>query len=441
MTGDLDTFRRGGDFVIAGGRVIDPANGLDGPGDVVVRGGLIDGIGGPESTAGTDLPRFDATGLIVAPGFVDPHASFREPGDEADEVVASGAEAALAGGYTTVACLPDTTPAVDNRAAAEFVTLQGDRAGFARVVPLGAVTKGTAGEELAEIGQLVEGHAVGFTDGKRPIRNAEILRRALQYAGMFDRVVMTLPQVAELIEGRVMHEGRWSTRLGLPGMPAAAEHIAVDRDIALAELTGSRLHLMCVSTKQSVASIGAAKTRGVRVTADVTPHHLALDDESLAGFDSRFKTLPPLRSPDHVEALRAAVAGGVIDCVCPDHQPLAPEKKSGDLLGDPFGVSAIEAAFPVFAATMLDRLDDWPALIALLTAGPAGVLGIEAGTLSAGRSADLVLIAPEARPTITEMTFRSRGKSTPFSDFVGRGRVGHVFVGGELRHSETDDER
>ncbi|MEM1062681.1 MAG: dihydroorotase, partial [Planctomycetota bacterium] len=353
MNGDSERFRAGGDFVIAGGRVVDPANEIDGPGDLVIRGGKVDGLGAPDSTVSYDLPRFDASGLIVAPGFVDPHASFREPGDEADETVASGAEAALAGGFTTVACLPDTSPAVDNRAAAEFVTLQGARAGFARVLPLGAVTKGVAGEELAEIGQLVEGHAVAFTDGKRPIRNAEILRRALQYAGMFDRVVMTLPQVAELIDGRVMHEGRLSTRLGLPGMPAAAEHIAVDRDIALAELTGARLHLMCVSTSQAVASIAAAKGRGVRVTADVTPHHLALDDGSLASFDSRFKTMPPLRPAEHVDALRRGLAEGVIDAVCADHQPLAPQKKSGDLLGDPFGASGIEAAVSAVAAATL----------------------------------------------------------------------------------------
>ncbi|QDT38055.1 dihydroorotase [Stratiformator vulcanicus] len=424
--------------VIRGGRVVDPAIGTDAVIDVVVRDGRIAALTNEPIDADEVI---DATGLVVAPGLVDPHVSFREPGDESDETTESGSAAALAGGYTSVACLPDTEPAVDDRAAAEFIALQAERAKNCRVYPLGAVTKGIAGKELAEIGQLVDGGAVAFTDGKHPIQSAEIMRRALMYARMFDRPILAHPQDSTLVAGGVMHEGFISTVLGLRGMPAAAEYISVARDIALAELTESRLHIMCVSTASSVEAVRQAKARGVKVTADLTPHHLCLTDTVLRSYDSRFKVNPPLRSEENLDALIAGLCDGTIDAISADHQPYAEEKKSGDLLSDPFGVSGIETAFCMSARVLVGGGHlTWPKLIRLLSTNPAGVLGIEAGTLQVGRPADLVIFNAETAAPILARNFRSKGKSSPFEAMEGLGRVEVVIVGGEIRYRwpETD---
>ncbi|HEX6984114.1 MAG TPA: dihydroorotase, partial [Planctomycetaceae bacterium] len=334
-------------LLIRGGRLIDPAREFDGPADLLVEEGRVSAVFRPgerDPRPGEEV--LDAAGKIVCPGLIDVHVAFREPGDEEDETTESGSRAALAGGFTTVACLPDTSPAVDTRAAAEFLHLQGERAGNCRVLPIGAVTKGTEGKELAEIGQLVDGGAVALSDGKKPIANAEIMRRALQYAGMFGRAIFNHPQVPELVEGGVMHEGFHSTLLGLRGMPAAAEQIMVNRDIALAELTGGRLHLMCVTTAGSVELIRRAKQAGIRVTADVSPHHLALTDAALRSFDSNFKVDPPLRSEEHVAALIEGLRDGTIDVISSDHQPYAEEKKAGEILSDPAGAVGLETLLP-----------------------------------------------------------------------------------------------
>lgn len=425
---------------IRGGRLIDPARNIDGPADVLIEGGRVSAVVRPDER----LPKpgeevLDATGRIVCPGLIDVHVAFREPGDEEDETTESGTRAALAGGFTTVACLPDTSPAVDTRAAAEFVHLQGDRAGNCRVLPIGAVTKGTEGIELAEIGQLVDGGAVALSDGKKPIANAEIMRRALQYAGMFGRAIFNHPQVPELVEGGVMHEGFHSTLLGLRGMPAAAEQIMVNRDIALAELTGGRLHLMCVTTAGSVESIRRAKAAGLHVTADVTPHHLVLTDESLRSFDSSFKVDPPLRSKEHLAALLDGLKDGTIEVITSDHQPHAEEKKAGEILSDPFGVVGLETLLPVLATKLVGPGHlTWPEMIAKLTVNPARLLALEAGTLGPGAPADVTIVDPAAEWTIDPQGFRSRSRNTPFAGWDVRGRVEAVVVGGDVRYRRTD---
>ena len=364
----------------------------------------------------------------------------RDPGFEEDETTATATAAALAGGFTTIAALPDTRPVVDSASAAEYVVLQAKRAGNCRVHPLGAVTRGHAGEELADLGQLARCGAVAFTDAKSPIRSAEIMRRALEYARMFDRPIFSHPQDPTLTAGGVMHEGYYSTLLGLRGMAAAAEDILVGRDIALAELTGGRVHLMSISTAGAVEQVRRAKQRGIAVTCDVTPHHLALTDESMQDYDANFKVMPPLRSREHVEALIAGLADGTIDAISADHQPCAAEKKDRELDQVPFGVVGLETLLPLCVQTLIEtkRLT-WPMLIAKLTTGPAGILKLShAGTLALGAPADVTLIDPAARWTIDPQQFRSKSRNTPFGGRAVTGQIHTVMVGGEIRFRQSD---
>lgn len=419
--------------LIRGGRIIDPASHLDRVGNLLIADGKIAGVDSHATSADHVI---DASGKIVCPGLIDVHVSFREPGDEEDETTVSGTAAALAGGFASVAVLPDTSPVVDNRAAAEFILLQGERAGNCHVYPLGAVTKNHEGKELAEIGQLVEGGAVAFTDAKRPVANAEIMRRALEYTKMFNRPVFNHPQVPELAAGGVMHEGFYSTLLGLRGIPAAAEEIMVDRDIALAEMTGGRLHLMCISTVNSVEMIRRAKARGVKVTASVTPHHLALTDEMMRTFDSNYKVDPPLRSGEHIAALIEGLKDGTLDCISSDHQPYAAEKKDHELDLVPFGVVGLETLLPVCIKTLIEPGHlTWPKLIAALSNRPAKVLQIPRGTLAAGAAADVTIIDPSVEWTIDPKAFRSKGRNSPFAGWPVRGRAQHVIVDGVMRYS------
>lgn len=419
-------------ILIRGGRIVDPGREIDRTGHLLIRDGRVIGIDEPASITDEII---DAAGLIVCPGLIDLHVSHREPGHEEDETTATATAAALVGGFTSIACMPDTSPVVDNRAAAEFILLQAERAGNCNVFPLGAVTKNHAGEELAEIGQLVEGGAVGFTDAKRPVANSEIMRRALEYTRMFDRPIFNRPQVPELVENGVMHEGFYSTLLGLRGMPAAAEEIMVGRDIALAEMTGGQLHLMCISARNSVEQIRRAKARGIRVTAEVTPHHVTLTDASLRSFDSHFKVDPPLRSPEHVDALIEGLKDGTIDVICSDHQPFTAEKKARELDLVPFGIVGLETLLPICIKSLIEPGHlDWPELICRLTRGPAGVLNIPKGTLNAGADADVTIIDPNVEWTIDPEKFRSNGRNTPFAGWVVRGRAHTVIVGGQVRY-------
>jgi dihydroorotase len=418
--------------LIRAGRIIDPSQNIDRVGNLLLRDGCVAGIDCGTTAADTVI---DAAGKIVSPGLIDLHVSLREPGNEEDETTATGTAAALAGGMTSVACMPDTSPAVDNRGAAEFILLQAERAGHCNVYPLGAVTKNNAGEELAEIGQLVEGGAVAFTDGKSPIASAEIMWRALEYTRMFNCPIFNHPQVPELVAGGVMHEGYYSTLLGFRGMPAVAENIMVGRDIALAERTGGRLHLMCISTSGSVDQIRRAKAKGVQVTAEVAPHYLALTDAELQTFDSNFKVDPPLRSQDHVDALVAGLKDGTIDVICSDHQPYSEEKKARELDLVPFGIVGLETLLPLCIKTLIDTHQlSWPELIAKLTVGPAKILGIPKGTLRDGADADVTIIDPEVRWTIDPARFRSKSRNTPFAGWDVRGRAQMVIVGGKIRY-------
>jgi dihydroorotase len=419
---------------IIGGRIIDPSQELDRIGDLwISRGRILPAGGGYEDAAEVVI---DARGLIVCPGLIDAHVHFREPGNEEDETIASGAQAALAGGVTSVACMPNTLPALDNQAAAEFVVLQAQRARKANVYPVGAVSKGRKGEELAELGQLVAGGAVGFTDDGAPVASASLMRRALQYAKMFDRVIMQHCQVPELTEGGVMNEGFESMRLGLGGMPAAAEDIMVARDIRLAEITGGRLHIQHISTARSVELVREGKRRGVRVTAEACPHHFTLTDERLRTFDSNYKMNPPLRTWSDVEAVIGGLKDGTIEVLATDHAPHAPEKKMRELDQAPFGIIGLETLLPI---TVLGLIEPghltWPEVIRKLTINPAQLLGIPKGTLGAGADADVTLIDPETRWTIDPGKFASKSRNTPYGGWEVRGRAHTVIVGGEVRYT------
>jgi dihydroorotase len=417
---------------ITGGRIIDPSQKVDQVTDLWIRGEHIAGLG-PQPHLQADRT-IDAAGKIVCPGLIDMHVHLREPGREEDETIATGTAAALAGGITSVACMPNTEPALDSQAAAEFVYLQAERAGNANVFPVGAVTKGRKGQELAEIGGLVEGGAVAFTDAGAPIVSAEIMRRALEYCRMFDRAVLSLAEDPELTRGGVMNEGFESMRLGLRGLPAAAEEVMIHRDIELAALTGGRLHILHVSTAGGVDLIRRARQRGVRVSGEVCPHHFTLTDVSLRAFDSNFKMAPPLRTQADVDALIAGLRDGTLEVIASDHAPHAPEKKMRELDQAPSGVIGLETLLPICVGSLIGPGHlTWSQLIEKLTINPARILGIDRGTLHTGADADVAIIDPTVEWTIDVSKFRSRSRNCPFAGWKVRGRAETVIVGGEVK--------
>jgi dihydroorotase len=417
---------------IANGRVIDPAQGIDQVTELWLRGDRVLGFGPQQAQADRVL---DAAGMIVCPGLIDMHVHLREPGREEDETIATGTAAALAGGVTSVACMPNTEPALDSQAAAEFVYLQAKRAGNANVFPIGAITKGRQGEELAEIGGLVEGGAVAFTDDGSPVASAEIMRRALEYCRMFDKAVLDHCEDPDLTRGGVMNEGFESMRLGLRGNPAASEEIMVFRDIALAELTGGRLHILHVSAAGSVDLIRRAKRRGVRVTGEACPHHFTLTDQCLRTFDSNYKMAPPLRTEEDVQAILEGLKDGTLDVIASDHAPHAPEKKMRELDQAPNGIIGLETIVPVCVKALIEAgLLTWPQLIEKLTINPARVLGIDRGTLRPGAVADVTILDPAAEWTIDPGKFRSKSRNCPYAGWKVRGRAHAVLVAGEVKY-------
>ncbi len=418
---------------ITGGRVIDPSQDIDRVTDVFLGRGRVLAIG--EGSEEVDQV-IDARGMIVCPGLIDVHVHLREPGNEEDETIATGAKAALAGGCTSVACMPNTRPALDSQGAAEFVVLQGQRARFANVYPVGAVSKGREGVELAEMGRLVDGGAVAFTDDGAPVTSASLMRRALQYAKMFDRCIMQHCQVMELTAGGVMNEGFESMKLGLGGMPAAAEDIMVARDIRLAEITGGRLHIQHISTERAVELVGEGKRRGVNVTAEACPHHFTLTDDRLRTFDSNYKMNPPLRTKADVDAVIGGLRDGTIDLLATDHAPHAREKKMRELDQAPFGIVGLETLIPITVLALIEPGHlTWTEVIRKLTVEPAKLLGIPKGTLRPGADADLTIIDPTTPWTIDPTKFHSKSRNTPYGGWEVRGRAHTVIVAGEVRYT------
>ncbi len=415
------------------GRVVDPSQGIDRVDDVWIEGDKILGVGPRANLLANKT--IDASGLIVCPGLIDIHVHLREPGQEEDETIASGARAAVRGGITSVACMPNTQPALDSQAAAEFVYLLAERAGLANVFPIGAVTKNREGKELAEIGGLVDGGAVAFTDHDVPIASADIMRRALEYCRMFEKPVLCHAEDQDLTRNGVMHEGSESMRLGLRGMPASAEEIVLFRDLELTRITGGRLHVLHVSTARSVELIRRAKDAGVHVTAEATPYHLLHTDSALRGYDANFKLNPPLRTQADSDALIAGLKDGTIDALVSDHSPIATEKKVRELDQSPFGIVGLETLLPLCIKALIEPGHlTWPELIGKLTWNPARIFNLDGlGTLQGGATADLTLIDPNKSWTIDVERFASKSRNSPYEGVAVRGKAQIVLLGGVVQ--------
>ncbi len=416
--------------VVRNGHIIDPASGRDGIGDLWFRDGRI--IDRPSEDEAKGPSVIDAAGRLVLPGLVDMHAHLCEPGYEYRETLESGAEAAAAGGVTGVACMPDTEPDLDDAPAVRFVR---ERAAGVpvHIYPIAAVTMGRAGERLTEIGELAGAGAVALSDADRTIRNPAILRRALEYSRMFDLPIIAHCEDPSLSAGGLMHEGRHATRLGLKGIPSIAEETIAARDIMLAEWTGGRLHVTHVSTAVTVGLVRAAKERGVRVTADVSPHHLALTDESLSSYDTYLKINPPLRSRADVDALREGLADGTIDAVASDHTPRSVDEKNTEFQEALPGAVGLETMLSVVHTELIaPGLLTWRDAVLRLSTAPSGILGTEGGSLAVGSPADLFLFDPEGTWTVDPASFKSRSGNTPFAGCVLKGSVTMTVVGGRI---------
>jgi dihydroorotase len=419
--------------LLKGGRVIDPANGIDGVHDVLIDGDRI-------ARVGRDLPVDGATvveipsGLVVCPGFIDMHVHLREPGQEHKETVATGTASAVAGGFTAVACMPNTSPVNDNANVTSLILAKAAEAGQARVYPIGAVSKGSKGELLADIAELKEAGCVAITDDGHPVATALLLRRALEYAGMFGMPVIEHCEDQSLKGDGVAHEGFHASSLGLRGIPGAAEALGAERGILLSELTGSAFHVAHMSARASLRAVRKGKENGVRVTCEVAPHHFTLTDEALATpipYDTNTKMNPPLREVADRDAMLAGIADGTVDVIATDHAPHHYDEKNVEFDRAPFGIVGLETAISL----SLDRLVHagvirLPRLVELMSTNPARILRVSGGSLTEGAPADITIIAPDLRVRVKAADLRSRSKNTPFDGWELRGGVAATIVGG-----------
>jgi dihydroorotase len=418
-------------LLITNARVIDPSQGLDGTLDVLIEGGSIARV---DKRIKSDAQPLDASGLVLTPGFIDLHTHLREPGQEHKETIATGTRAAVAGGYTAVCAMANSVPPNDERAVTEMVLAESARNGSCRVYPIGAVSKGLAGEELAELADLRAAGCVAVSDDGKPVYNAQLMRRALEYCTMLGIPVIAHEEDANLNDGGVMHEGYYSTLLGMRGIPAASEETLVARDVILAELTGAHVHIAHLSTAGAVEIVRQARERGVRVTAEVTPHHLALSDADVQSFSTYLKMNPPLRSDKHRQAMLEGIADGTIDAIATDHAPHHFDEKNVEFDLAPFGVIGLETAFGVcYEQLVRDGVIGLPRLIELLSTGPARVFGLPGGTLRAGSLGDVTLIDLDAQHSVTK-AFASKAANSPFLGRTLQGRVVTTIVGGVVKY-------
>jgi dihydroorotase len=424
-------------MLIRGGRLVDPAQDIDQESDVLIEDGVVAATGPSLGADGAEV--IDAGGLVVSPGLVDMHVHLREPGREDEETIASGATAAIAGGFTSIACMPNTEPAIEGEKGVEFVLSKAEEVGMARVYVIAAASRGLKGKTLAEIGSAIGAGAVGVTDDGMPLANGGLMRRALEYVKMFGRPVISHSEDPTLSAGGVMNEGRMSTLLGLKGIPGASESAAVARDILLTELTGSRLHVCHVSAARSLGFIEEAKRRGIGVTCEVTPHHLTLSDEAVRTYDTNAKMNPPLRDERDVGALRHAVKTGLVDAIASDHAPHSEEEKDQEFDLAPFGIIGLETSLGLMCTHLYHQgIVSLPGLLRLMSTSPAAILGIPAGSLQVGRPADVTLLDPEAEWTVDASEFKSLSRNTPFSGWKLKGRAVSVLIGGEWMMREGE---
>jgi dihydroorotase len=421
--------------LLHGGRVVDPAWGVDQRLDVRLSEGRVAELG-PDLAPRQGERVLDCAGKTVVPGLIDAHVHLREPGREDEETVESGTLAALAGGFTAVMAMPNTDPVTDSQAAVGFLRAQAARAGHARVYPIGAATRGSLGKEMSEIGDLVAAGAVAITDDGKPISDAGLLRRVLEYSKVFDVPVVQHCEELSLSAEGVMHEGTVSTRLGLKGIPAAAEEVMLARDLILAEATGARYHVAHLSTARGAEMVVEAKRRGARVTAEVTPHHLTLTHEDVRGYNTQVKMNPPLRTDPDVRALRAALASGAIDVVATDHAPHHYDEKEREFDFAPFGILGLETAFGLLHTELvLGEGLPLATLIERMSAAPARIFHLPGGTLAQGSIADATVLDLEERWMVDPEVFLSKSRNTPFAGWRLTGRPWATVVGGRLAWS------
>jgi dihydroorotase len=421
-------------ILIEGGRVIDPANEIDAVSDVLIEDGRIAAVQSPGAGSQPAADRvLDARGKVVCPGFVDLHVHLREPGREDMETIASGTRAAARGGFTSVCCMPNTSPVNDNQSVTDFILDRAKRDGAVNVFPIGAISKGQKGEELAEIGELVGAGCIAVSDDGHPVMNAELMRRALEYAGMFRIPVIQHAEDLHLTGKGVMHEGLVSAELGFRGIPAASEAVIVARDILLTELTGSHYHVAHVSTAEALRLIREAKDKGLPVTCEVTPHHFGLTDEAVHTFDTNTKMSPPLRSARHVVAIKAALADGTIDAIATDHAPQTIQEKEQEYDYASNGVVGLETAFGLTVTTLVEgEVLSLNQAIARLTSEPARIYRLAKGTLSAGADADVAIVDPAREWVVDVKQFASKSRNSPFHGWKLRGQVLATIVGGKI---------
>ncbi len=420
-----------GKLLIRNGRVIDPANQTDRVTDVLLASGIVRAVGDNLPARGAE--EFDATGLIVAPGFIDMHVHLREPGFESSETIETGARCAAVGGFTSVACMPNTNPVNDTAHLTRYIIERARAVTKVNVFPIGAITKGSAGEELASIGAMKDAGVVAISDDGRPVMNSRVMRRAMEIASSFDVLVIDHCEDLNLSAGGDMHEGAVSLRYGLRGIPACSEDVMVARDLLLAEVTGARYHVAHLSTRNAVAMVAEAKRRGLRVSCEVSPHHFAIHDGEIIPYDSNYKMKPPIRCLHDVEAMVEGIRSGVVDAIATDHAPHSVTDKMQEFERCPFGILGLETAIGI----SLERLVhpghiSLQRMIELFTTGPANILKLNRGALTPGLPGDVTILDPESRWTYEVERSASKSRNSPFDGHTFRGRAVATIVGGEI---------
>ncbi len=422
-------------LIIKNGRVIDPANSIDGKYDVLIDKGLIQVVAPAGKISSKDAGSakvIDAKNCVVAPGFMDMHVHFREPGFEYKETIETGCESAAAGGFTTVAMMPNTDPVNDNRSVTELMISRAKAHGKIRALAIGAITRGLEGETLSDMGDLKEAGVIAFSDDGRPVMNNQVMRHALEYSRMFDLPLIQHSEILDLTRGGCMNESRVSTELGLKGMPTEAEDIMVYRDIALLEKTGGRLHVAHISSGESVELVRRAKAQGLPVTCEVAPHHFTLTDESVRGYDTNTKMSPPLRTQSDIAAIKAGLKDGTIDIIATDHAPHDLVDKQADYHSACFGIVGLETALPLSLRLVDDNILTLPQLVAKLTSRPAEIFKLDQGTLGVGKQADVVVFDPNHEYTVEASRFKSKSKNSPFDKWPVQGQVLHTICNGKI---------
>jgi dihydroorotase len=420
-------------LLIANGYVVDPAQQVNAGRNLLIENGRVTGLLGRSDSVPEDAQVLDATGLIVAPGFIDLHTHLREPGQEYKETVATGAAAAVAGGWTSICAMPNTDPINDNPAVTRFIIEQAQAAKLANVFPIGAVTKGSGGKELAEMGEMKNAGIVAVSDDGRSVPTSGMMRRALEYARGFDLPVVDHCQDVSLSAGGVMHEGRWSLILGLRGMPAASEDVDVVRDCVLAKVTGAKVHIAHVSTRGALDAVRNAKNEGLAVSCEVTPHHWTLTDEAVAEYDTNTKMSPPLRSREHVDAILAAMKDGTIDAIATDHAPHHQDEKALEFDQAPFGITGLETAIGLAFDLVHQGLIDLERVVEMCATNPARIFGLtDRGSLAKGAHADITILDPQLEWIFDVNRSKSKSRNTPFHNRAMQGAAVATIVGGRL---------